>query len=126
MSVVIEEARSCPEINQSPEWIPELPIESTFPLGPEIKFRSTNREKHWEDPDKLTPEQVEYYQRENLICFLCEFAGKVPYKKIPGILTEDGRFKICNMDVLDLAKNSAQAQGAGSREEAEYVGGLKR
>lgn len=93
---------------QSPE-ISELPLSSTFPINPEISFRRTNSERSWDDPDLMTEAQLDYYQTENLICFLCEFAGKVPYKKIPGVLTDKGELRICNLDVVRLAENSVRA-----------------
>ncbi len=120
MSAAIRECEICTVSEPTNEHIGELPLESTFPLDPEIQFRSLNRLKSELDPEFLTPAQVDYYQKENLICFLCEFAGKVPYKKIPGIITDEGNLKICNMDVLKMAEKSARIQGQGSREESEY------
>jgi|GEM_PF-3169374 len=102
--------------------IEPLPLESTFPLGPEIRFRALNAERQLHDPEYLTPEQADYYQRENLICFLCEFAGKVPSKKIPGIFTRKGDLRICNLDVLEMAAKSARIKGPDSREASEFEG----
>lgn len=119
------ECDTCLLPESTSEVIGELPLESTFPLNPEIEFRTINRTKHETDPDYLSPEQVNYYQKENLICFLCEFAGKVPYKKIPGIVTDTGQLKICNMDVLKMAENAAEIAGVGSREESELIGWQK-
>ncbi len=125
MSPSVVECETCLLPEHEPKIIGELPLESTFPLDPEIQFRALNRAKTETDPDYLSSEQVNYYQKENLICFLCEFAGKVPYKKIPGIVTETGRLKICNMDVLKMAENAAEIAGTGSREESELIGWQK-
>ncbi|QQS44512.1 hypothetical protein IPM65_02850 [Candidatus Roizmanbacteria bacterium] len=125
MSPSVVECETCVLPEQEPQIIGELPLESTFPLDPEIEFRAINRTKSETDPDYLTPEQLNYYQRENLVCFLCEFAGKVPYKKIPGIVTDTGRLKICNMDVLQMAEKAADIAGKGSREESELIGWQK-
>ena len=125
MSAATIECETCFLPENSPELFAELPLESTFPLDPEIEFRALNRIKNEADLDYLTPEQVNYYQKENLLCFLCEFAGKVPYKKIPGIITDSGQLKICNMDVLQMAEKAVSITGEGSREESELIGWQK-
>lgn len=102
--------------------IEELSLDSTFPLEPEIDFRRQNHLLLPETESYLTPEQVDYYQRENLICFLCEFAGKAPYKKIAGMYTDRGELKICNMDLIKMAEKAYQIAGPGSREEGELIG----
>jgi hypothetical protein len=102
--------------------IDKLSLDSTFPVEPELQYRRENRLRSPADDNFLTGEQVAYYQKENLVCFLCEFAGEVPYKKIPGIYDNNGRFKICNMDLIQMAENAYRVTGPGSREEKELMG----
>lgn len=118
----VERAERAPSPTPERHTIEELSLDSTFPIEPEVNYRRKNRLLAPESPDFLTDQQVEYYQRENLVCFLCEFAGEVPYKKIPGMYTDRGELKICNMDLIKMAENAYRVTGPGSREEKELTG----
>lgn len=51
--------------------------------------------------DSLPVEQKQYYLHENVNTFLCEFAGKIKFKKLTYILRDDGLYygDICVLDI---------------------------
>lgn len=69
----------------------------------------------------LPAQQKEYYLRENVLRFLSEFAGNVPYSKITYILREDGLY-YGNLRVSENYRATAQAAGATTSEKAEAQG----
>lgn len=63
----------------------------------------------------LPVEQQEYYIRENMLGFLGEFVGEIPYKRITYLLQEDGAY-YAGIRVRDSYERAAElAGGAGTR-----------
>ncbi len=69
----------------------------------------------------LASEETRFYLKENVIRFLGEFAGHIPYTKISYSLRPDG-FYFADFKVEDSYRVAADLAGPESREEAEFVG----
>ena len=69
--------------------------------------------------NNLTPEERNYYIKENLLGLFSEFAGKIPYRKIAYLLGERG---LCYGDIrmTDMLRHTTDI--AGEREVQENIG----
>ena len=95
-----------------------IPVTDVYPVSEDLRFLHDNEAR-------LTPAQKEYYLRENIIAFVEEFAGKIPVKKINGLILPD-ELQIGGFDMLAAAGKAVMfKQRAGlnhKREQAELEG----
>lgn len=69
----------------------------------------------------LSLAERQFYVRENILSFLGEYVGELPYKKI-NYLLKDGQPYFAGFPVLENYKKAAQMAGMGSREWSENEG----
>lgn len=69
----------------------------------------------------MSPEECSFYVRENILRFLGEFVGKVPYTKI-AYLQKGETFDFAGIPVAKSYKKAADLAGKESREQAEFEG----
>ncbi|QQG44366.1 MAG: hypothetical protein HYW86_00385 [Candidatus Roizmanbacteria bacterium] len=84
-------------------------------------YSITNEAKFLKENPQLPHEQKEYYLKENVLRFLGEFAGKVPYTKITYILRDDGLY-YGDLKAMDNYRQTAIMPEATDREKAEGEG----
>lgn len=86
-----------------------------------FNYYSIKNEVDFINNKRLDENQKEYYLRENILRFLGEFAGKVPYTKITYVLRTDGLY-YGDIKMSDVYKQTAQEAGDNSREMSEGIG----
>lgn len=95
-----------------------MPVFAVYPVTEDLRFLRDNEAR-------MTPEQREYYLRENIIAFVEEFAGKIPLKRVTGLVLEN-ELQMGGFDMLSAAKRAVEfKQRAGlehGREQAELTG----
>lgn len=95
-----------------------ISVSEAYPVREDIRFIGTHREK-------MTSQQLQYYLRENVVSFLGEFAGGIPFKPVRGLLLPD-ELQIGGFDMLSSGYNAVAFKARhgidARREEAELVG----
>jgi len=95
-----------------------MPVSAVYPVTEDLRFLRDN-------DARMTPEQREYYLRENIIAFVEEFAGKIPLKRVTGLVL-DHELQMGGFDMLAAGKRAVDfKQHAGldnEREQAEFAG----
>lgn len=74
--------------------------------------------------EHLSVAEQQFYVRENMLGFLGEYAGRIPYKKISYVM-KDGTFDFAGIKMRDTYKKILDSVDPGSREWNETVGMLK-
>ena len=106
-----------------------MPVETLNPLQQEHHHETEDIFKYYSIPNEagfvrkhrhLPPEQRHFYVRENILKFLSEFAGEVPYNKVSFALTPQG-LEFAEMNMGDSYERVAQMAGPGSREDDELI-----
>lgn len=101
---------------ESKRWLVEYETQEKnifnyYSIDNEVKFIQTTKD--------LPPDQQRFYLEENVVRFLAEFVGKVPYTTVPYSLSSEG-FDYAGMNVMDSYKKAAHL--GGEREKAETDG----
>lgn len=95
-----------------------IPVSDVYPVTEDLRFLRDN-------DARMTPEQREYYLRENVIAFVEEFAGKIPLKRVTGLVLAN-ELQMGGFDMLAAGKRAVEfKQHAGldnEREQAELAG----
>jgi hypothetical protein len=73
--------------------------------------------------EHLSQEEKRFYIRENMLGFLGEYAGKIPYKKIT-YLQKNGGFDFAGIDMNSMYRSLLEEVAVGSREWYETQGML--
>lgn len=95
--------------------------ESPIKLRSIFDFYSIQREVDFVKTHSMSPEEHSFYVRENVLRFLGEFIGKVPYTKI-AYLQKGETFDFAGIPVAKSYKKAADLAGKESREQAEFEG----
>lgn len=74
--------------------------------------------------EHLPVAEQQFYVRENILGFLGEYAGRIPYKKISYVM-KDGAFDFAGIKMRDMYQKILGDAERGSREWNETVGMLK-
>lgn len=81
----------------------------------------SNEAKFLRKAEGLSLAEKQFYIRENILGFLGEYVGKIPYKRISYIL-KDGRLTYAGLNAMDSYWKTANLAGQGSREWYETLG----
>jgi hypothetical protein len=96
--------------------LPEESLFDHYPIDNEVKF--VKKIRH------LSEDEQRFYIRQNVIGFLGEYAGKIPYKKISFILKEDG-LDFAGINMNAMYQRLLDDVEVGGREWCETQGMLK-
>lgn len=111
---MVEAPIATAEIRQTQELQPpEQSLFDHYSVAEEIEF--LKRMNH------LPLEEQQFYIHENILGFLGEYAGKIPYKKISYIL-RNGSLYYTGIKMLDMYKKTLEIAPIGSREHYEIEG----
>ncbi len=100
---------------------PDLPQTENLKDNPIFNFYSIKNDVDFLKDNHMSPKKEEFYLRENVLRFLGEFVGSVPYTKITYINEPTG-LDFAGIKVIDSYRKTARLAGVGSREWHEGQG----